>query len=82
MKKILILGSALLLLSTFVSAQTLTTRKLKVPKEIAEQMPRVNMNFTLQTQDNLADGEKSPLLIWLHGGGAWTKVNGESWPRG
>jgi|GEM_PF-5221162 predicted peptidase len=80
MKNLFILGAALLL-STAASAQNLTTRELTVPKEIAARMPRVNMNFILKTQDDLPDGEKSPLLIWMHGGGAGAKVNGEGWPR-
>ncbi len=80
MKKLHLLGVALIL-STSVSSQVLTSNKLTVPEDIAERMPRVNMNFILQLMDGQAQGEKGPLLIWLHGGGAWTKVNGEGWPK-
>ena len=68
MNKILIFGSALLLFN-LASAQDLTTMELTVPENISELMPRVNMHFTLKIQNDLAEGEKSPLLIWMHGGG-------------
>jgi predicted peptidase len=80
MKKILILASAHLIFN-LVSAQDLTTMKLTVPENISEQMPRVNKNFTLKIQNNLAEGEKSPLLIWMHGGGGGVDTTGDGWPK-
>lgn len=62
-------------------AQNLTVNKLTVPEDISRQMPRVNKNFILKTPTKLNEESKSPLLIWLHGGGEWTNTNGENWPK-
>lgn len=80
MKHLLILAATVLTF-TFVSAQNLIVNELTVPEHISKQMPRVNKNFVLKTPTKLNEERKSPLLIWLHGGGGWTNTNGEGWPK-
>jgi len=65
---------------TELSTMELTIMELTVPGEIGKQMPRVNRNFILKLQNNLSEGEKSPLLIWMHGGGGSTEASGKGWP--
>ncbi len=72
--------AALLFLFTGSKAQEISTEKITVPADIAKEMPRVNSNFVLKLNKGIAEGELSPLLIWMHGGGGSTEVQGQNWP--
>lgn len=66
---------------TILSAQEMNSLRLNVPAEISSEMPRVNSNFILKLHDQTEKDKLSPLLIWMHGGGGSTEIQGENWPK-